>query len=211
MGGNFSEFDVADSSSHGVFGVNNAGDFCGNFTDATGLTQGFISIGGTITPFSVPGADPPRLLWDWIRLNQAAGTYVDASGISHGYWRGSNRHMHFPIDPPGSTLTILFGNNDSNWMVGRYMTADGVTHGLFFVPPNRSFTFDYPGSTFTSLNGINSGWIYLWSLPRSSGIAHGIIARVRVGAAANEEGTDFALETFGSLRPEIPNKNDERK
>ena len=56
MGGNFSEFDVPDSVGTELRGVNDVGDFCGNFTDATGLTQGFVSIGGTITPFSVPGA-----------------------------------------------------------------------------------------------------------------------------------------------------------
>ena len=136
---------------------------------------------------------------------------MDASGISHGFWRASNGALHFPIDPPGSTLTILFANNDSNWMVGRYKTADGVIHGLFFVPPNRFFTFDYPGSTFTSFNGINRNGFISGHYGDASGIHHGIIARVRVGAAANEDGTDFALETFGSLRPEIPNKNDERK
>ena len=57
MGGNFREFDVPDSVGTELHGVNNVGDFCGNFTDSTGLTQGFVSIGGTITPFSVPGSD----------------------------------------------------------------------------------------------------------------------------------------------------------
>src|SRR5215831_11481016 len=195
MDGNFSEFDVPDSLSTEVPGVNNAGDFCGNFTDATGLTQGFMSIGGTITPFSVPGATSTTAL-GLNSSNQAAGTYVDASGISHGFWRDSNGTLHFPIDPPGSTLTILFGNNDSNWMVGRYVTADGATHGLFFVPPNRFFTFDYPGSNFTSLNGINQDALICGRYRDASGIDHGIIARVRVGAAANDEGTEIASPTL---------------
>ena len=178
MGGNFSEFDVADSLSTELVGVNNAGDFCGDFTDATGLTQGFVSIGGTITPFSIPGATL-TIASQLNSSNQAAGTYIDASGISHGFWRDRNGALHFPIDPPGSTLTILFGNNDSNWMVGRYMTADGVTHGLFFVPPNRFFTFDYPGTTFTSFNGINrDGFICGRYRDLSAHIGRGIIARL---------------------------------
>jgi hypothetical protein len=189
MGGNFSEFDVPDSISTDVGGVNNVGDFCGDFTDSTGLMQAFVSIGGTITPFSVPGATSTTAL-GINSSNQTAGTYVDASGISHGYWQDSNGALHFPIDPPGSTLTILFGINDSNWMVGRYVTADGVTHGLFFVPQNRFFTFDYPGPIYTSLNGINrDGFICGRYRDVAGGIAHGMIARVRVGAAANEEGT----------------------
>jgi len=190
MDGNFSEFDVPDSSSTGVGGVNNAGDFCGDFTDSTGLMQAFVSIGETITPFSVLGATLTTAS-GLNSSNQAAATYVDASGISHGFWRDSNGALHFPIDPPGSTLTILFGNNDSNWMVGRYVTADGVTHGLFFVPPNRFFTFDYPGPIYTSLNGINrDGFICGRYRDVAGGIAHGVIARVRVGAVANEEGTE---------------------
>jgi hypothetical protein len=36
------------------------------------------------------------------------------------------------------------------------MRTAGVTHGLFFTPPNNFFTFDFPGSTFLSLNGISS-------------------------------------------------------
>src|SRR6266481_2525569 len=195
MGGNFSEFDVPDSVSTGVGGVNNVGDFCGDFTDSTGLMQAFVSIGGTITPFSVPGATLTTTS-GLNSSNQAAGTYVDASGISHGFWRDSNGALHFPIDPPGSTLTILFANNDSNWMVGRYTTADGVTHGLFFVPPNRFFTFDYPGSLFTSLNGINRDGFICGRYRDASGFGHGIIARVRVGAAANEEGTEIVSPTL---------------
>ena len=196
MGGNFREFDVPDSLSTEVAGVNNVGDFCGDFTDATGLTQGFVSLGGTITPFSVPGATL-TIASQLNSSNQTEGTYVDASGIYHGFWRGSNGALHFPIDPPGSTLTILFGNNDSNWMVGRYKTADGVAHGLFFVPPNRFFTFDYPGSIFTSLNGINRDGFISGRYRDASGIDHGIIVRVRVGAAANEEGTEIRRTIAG--------------
>src|SRR5262249_50770739 len=76
-------------------------------------------------------------------------------------------------------------------MVGRYVTADSLHHGLFFVPPNRFFTFDYPGSTFTSFNGINRDGFICGRYEDSSGIGHGILARVGVGAAANEEGTEM--------------------
>jgi hypothetical protein len=194
MAGNFSEFDVPDSESTELHGVNNVGDFCGNFTDATGFTQGFVSIGGTITPFSVPGATSTTAS-GLNSSNQSVGYYIDASGISHGFSRGSNGALHFPIDPPGSTLTILIGNNDSNWMVGRYVTADGVTHGLVFVPPNRFFTFDYPGSILTTFNGINRDGFISGHYNDAAGVGHGIIARVRVGAAANEEGREIVSPT----------------
>ena len=143
------------------------------------ILQAYISVGGTITSFSVPGAVATLAY----QLNNSkklvVGYYVDSSGILHGYYRDANGALHFPIDPPGSIGTVLFGDNDRNWVVGRYADSSGVTHGLFFTAPNNFFTFDYPGSTFTSLNGINAQGFICGRYVDASGIAHGIIARVR--------------------------------
>ena len=153
----------------------------GSFSYGSGIFQGYVSVGGTITSFSVPGA----LLTLAYETNNSkrlvVGYYIDSSGILHGYYRDANGALHFPIDPPGSVGTVLFGLNDRNWVVGRYADSSGVTHGLFFTAPNNFFTFDYPGSTFTSLNGINAqGFICgRYGDPSMPGIAHGIIARVR--------------------------------
>src|SRR4029077_8319028 len=105
---------------------------------------------------------------------------------NHGYYRDSDGTLHFPIDPTGSVGTILFGDNNRKWVVGRYADASGVTHGLFFVPPNFFFTFDFPGSTFTSLNGISSQGFITGRYVDASGIAHGILARVRGTPSGNE-------------------------
>src|SRR5213082_1436417 len=96
-----------------------------------------------------------------------------------GYCADGNVALQFAIDPSGSTGTLLVGLNDKNWVVGRYADSSGVTHGLFFVPPNQFFTFDYPGSTFTSLNGISSQGNITGRYVDAAGIAHGFIARVR--------------------------------
>ena len=81
-----------------------------------------------------------------------------------------------PRAPLGQSCS---GDNNRKWVVGRYADASGVTHGLFFVPPNNFFTFDFPGSTFTSLNGISSQGNITGRYTDTSGIAHGFIARVR--------------------------------
>jgi len=127
------------------------------------------------------------------------GYYIDSSGILHGYFRDTNGALHFPIDPAGSTGTVLFGLNDSNWVVGRYADSSGVTHGLFFVPPNKFFTFDYPGSTFTSLNGINAAGFICGRYTDASGIDHGILARVRGVPRANEADTEMKRYDSPSL------------
>jgi len=180
-GGTFTEYDVPGAVNTAVLGINNAADFAGNFDPGTGILQALISVGGTITSFSVPGAVQTNAYQINNSEQLVVGYYVDSSGIPHGYYRDANGALHFPIDPSGSTATILFGDNDRNWVVGRYADSSGATHGLFFTAPNNFFTFDYPGSTFTSLNGINDqGFITgRYGDPSMPGIAHGFIARVR--------------------------------
>ncbi len=197
-GGTFTEYNVPGAIGTVVLGINNAADFVGGFSDSSGIFQAFVSLGGTITPFSFPGAT--SAFADQLnRSNQVVGYYTDSSGIPHGYFRETNGALHFPIDPPGSTGTILFGLNDSNWVVGRYSDSSGVTHGLFFLPPNKFFTFDYPGSTFTSLNGINAHGFICGRYTDASGIDHGILARVTGVPRANEADTEMKWYGFPSL------------
>jgi hypothetical protein len=177
-GGTFTEYDVPGALSTDVLGINNPGNFSGDISNDDLTIQAYISVGGTITSFSVPGA-VATLAYQLNNSNKlVVGYYVDASGILHGQYRDANGALHFPIDPPGSTATVLFGDNDRNWVVGRYADSSGLTHGLFFTAPNNFFTFDYPGSTFTSLNGINDQGFICGRYVDASGIAHGIIARV---------------------------------
>jgi len=177
--GTFTEYDVPGALSTLVLGINNPGDFTGTFSNDNVIFQAFVNIGGTLTSFSVPGASSTLAyqINDSNRL--VVGYYIDASGIVHGYYRDANGALHFPVDPSGSTATVLFGDNNRNWVVGRYTDSSGVTHGLFFVPPDRFFTFDFPGSTFTSLNGISSQGNITGRYVDAAGIAHGFIARVR--------------------------------
>lgn len=177
-GGGFSEFDVPGSLDTLVVGVNNVGDFCGGFTDSSGIQQAFVSLGGTITPFSVPGASS-TFAAQLNSSNQLVGNYVDSSEIVHGYVRNANGTLHFPIDPSGSTNTALRGNNDSNWIVGYYTDSGGMFHGLFFVPPNRFFSFDYPGSASTLFTGINAQGFICGYYTDDFGL-HGVLARVSV-------------------------------
>jgi hypothetical protein len=190
LGGTFTEYDVPGALSTDVFGINDANDFSGGFSDDNVIFQAFVSIGGTVTSFSVPGASTTLAY----QLNNSkrltVGYYVDSSGILHGYYRDANGVLHFPIDPSGSVGTVLFGDNNRNWVVGRYADASGVTHGLFFVPPNKFFTFDFPGSTFTSLNGISDQGNICGRYVDASGIAHGIIARVRGTPPTKAAGTE---------------------
>jgi uncharacterized membrane protein len=182
--GFYQNFDVADSTFTALLGINNARDFAGTVIPTGGIQEAFLSIGGTVTEFVVTDATA-TLAYQLNRTNQSCGYYVDASGVTtHGFWRDSDGTINAPIDPAGSTGTILFGNNDGNRMVGRYSDATGATHGILFVPPSQFVVYDFPGATFTSLNGINRhGQIVGRYTDPSTGIDHGILLQVVTGGA----------------------------
>ncbi len=59
------------------------------------------------------------------------------------------------IDPPGSTFTNSYDINPAGDIVGRYVSADGQTHG-YLRSKNGEFTsIDFPGAFFTVAPGIN--------------------------------------------------------
>ena len=193
-GGTFTEYDVPGAVQTNLLSINDPGDFTGGFDpDGSGIFQAFVSVGGTLTSFSVPAA----LATFAYEINNSkqlmVGYYIDGSGILHGYYRDTDGALHFPIDPSGSVATVLFGVNNRNWVVGRYADSSGVTHGLFFVPPNKFFTFDYPGSTFTSLNGISSQGNICGRYVDASGIAHGFLARVKGTPPTNRRARKWTL------------------
>jgi hypothetical protein len=137
-----------------------------------------MSVGGSVTTFAVPDATA-TFAYQLNTLNQIIGYYVDADGITtHGYTRDTDGTLTFPIDVAGATGTMLLGNNDSNWGVGRYTDALGVTHGLYFVTSDDIQTYDYPDATFTSLNGINKDGLACGYYVDVSGITHGFVAMV---------------------------------
>ena len=179
-GSTFTEYDVPGTVQTNLLSINEPGDFTGGFDpDGSGVFQAFVSIGGTLTSWSIPDALSTFAYEINNNRKLVVGYFIDPAGILHGYYRDANGALHFPIDPSGSTATVLFGLNNKNWVVGRYADSAGATHGLFFTPSNNFFTFDFPGSTFTSLNGINSQGTICGRYVDASGIAHGFLARVK--------------------------------
>ena len=186
-----------------VLGVNNAGDFSGSVIPSSGIQSGFVSIGGVMTDFVVQNATA-TLAYQINATNTSCGYYIDGTdGLTHGYYRNSNGTIVAPIDPAGSTGTIVFGNNDKNFIVGRYSDAGGITHGFFFKPPNKVLLYDFPGATFTSLNGINKNNVITgrYTDP-NTGIDHGIIAQVVKNAA----GVTLPLAPAPAPAPALPQR-----
>jgi hypothetical protein len=198
-GSTFTEYDVPGALQTNLLGINEPGELTGTFDPGNGVFQAFIDSGGTITSYSVPGALATLAYEMNNNKKLTVGYFVDGSGVLHGQYRDANGALHFPIDPPGSVATVLFGLNNRNWVVGRYADSSGVTHGLFFVPPDNFFTFDYPGTTFTSLNGISSQGNICGRYVDGSGIAHGFIARVTGTPPTNPAGPQMKANVSPSL------------
>jgi hypothetical protein len=135
--------------------------------------------------------------------DQATGYYIaNSDGLTHGYQRDAAGTLTFPIDPAGSTGTILFGNNASNWVVGRYADESGVTHGLFFMTPDDILTYDFPGAAgFTSLNGINQRGYICGRYLDASGNEHGFLAKVNPHTASQPNHNTPPLAPVKAAKP----------
>jgi uncharacterized membrane protein len=199
-GSTFTEYDVPGAVQTNLLSINEPGDFTGGFDpDGSGVFQAFVGSGGTITSWVVPGALSTFAYEINNNKKLTVGYFIDSAGVLHGYYRDASGTLHFPIDPPGSVGTVLFGVNNKNSVVGRYADSSGATHGLFFVPPNSFTTFDFPGSTFTSLNGISSQGNLCGRFVDASGIAHGFLARVKGTPSTQPAGADVKADDSRSL------------
>src|SRR6266699_146171 len=54
--GTFTEYNIPNALTTLVLGINDVGDFAGTFSNGGGIFQAFVSLGGNVTSFSVPGA-----------------------------------------------------------------------------------------------------------------------------------------------------------
>lgn len=98
------------------------------------------------------------------------GSYVDPSGVSHGWIRKGNGIETF--DVPGSTGTFAHGINDGDQVVGWYTDSSSVQHGFILV--NGTFTtIDFPNATLTNAWGIDNTGTVVGTYQDSSGTFHG--------------------------------------
>jgi hypothetical protein len=60
--------------------------------------QAFISVGGNVTFFTVPGA-VTLSVYGLNNLNQCVGAYFDSGSVYHGFFRNAGGTLTYPIDP----------------------------------------------------------------------------------------------------------------
>jgi hypothetical protein len=187
-GGTFTQFDVGGPVSTGVLGINNQGDFVGNFGSVSQPNQSYMDIGGQLTEFTVFGA--PTSDAEGINgADQIVGLFTDAGGVTHGYLRQPGGSL-VAIDFPGSLLTEAFGINDFGVISGEYKASDGTFSA--FTDNNGVFaSFSCPNSSSTLGRRLNDAGVVVGQCSDPGGF----IAQLSAATAVPEPNSIFLLGT----------------
>ncbi len=139
------ELDIPIAKYHGVAppngsngvatGINGKGDIVGYVTLGNGTTEAYLLKGAQYTEYAFPGAVSTQaysINWQ----DQIAGSYVDASGATHGFILtnplGSEQWQQ--VDEPDAVgSTVITGMNNHHYLVGYYVDGTG-THGFAATP-----------------------------------------------------------------------------
>jgi uncharacterized membrane protein len=174
----YATYDVPGSTSTVITGLNDAGDFVGEYATATQAFVAYSNLSGMVTTITIPNATTSSG-FDINNAGEIVGDYVDDAGVTHGFYQDAAGGLIFPIDAPGATATFPFAIDDRGQIVGRFVDNNGAGHGFLLRLPNQFVQYDFPGATFTSLNGLNSRGLCCGRYDDGSGIVHGFIGRVR--------------------------------
>jgi hypothetical protein len=190
-GGQITTFDVPGQGPTGSFpsGINDFGVIAGTYIDTDNVQHGFLRFPwGAITTFDAPGAGTEAGQGTYtgtcavINLEGAiAGTYIDASNVSHGFVRALDGKIT-SFDAPGAGTaagtpncgffngacqgTYVSGISLAGAVTGWDNDADFFAHGFARSRHGTITTFDAPGANHpgqysgTQPEGINAeGWI----------------------------------------------------
>lgn len=130
--------------------INNSGRIAGYYTDANGVSHGFVRTpDGTFTSFD-PSGSAGTFAESLNARGVIAGYYVDAvSGTNHGFVRDADRTIT-AFDPPGAGGeghgTFAWGINDPGAVTGSFSNSSGRSYGFVRDADGAITTFSKPGS-----------------------------------------------------------------
>ena len=127
------------------------------------------------------------------------GTYVDASGISHGFLLSEGEYT--TIDPPGAVSTEARGINARGEIVGDYVASDHKIHGFRFG--REGFTnIDVPDHMNTIAVKISSKGVIVGCFHDTDtmGTMHGF---VRHGETITRNETPASMNNGITLRGDV--------
>lgn len=201
-----------------AYGISNAGQIVGLFSDASGAVDGFLrSPTGTVTLISPVGTIVQIMAYGINDAGQIVGKFVDKTGPQglikvHGFLRAPGGAF-IVIDVPGATDTELTGINDAGQIVGTYGDAQYLRHGFLRTPGGTLITINPPGRTRPDadieVSGINKDGQIVGFLDNTGIDPHGFLraatgtfTMIDVPGAHGTEltGINDGGEIVGSLR-----------
>lgn len=128
--GAYRQYDVPGFSGTSIIGINKAGDFAGT-VGSNGFYQGYLSVGGVVTTFTVNGGATNA--YGINSSNVSVGFFVNSAGTEfHGFMRDGSGQIT-QIDYPGSLSSACTGINDAGVITGFYEDRNNVDHGFVLV------------------------------------------------------------------------------
>lgn len=149
----YTSIDVPGAVATQAFGINNAGDIVGSYTDANTQTHGFLLRDGVFTTIDMPG------------FTQTVARGINDSGVICGYASSANLTVGFIFDGqtfttlqfPGVQETEANGINNNGKVVGWYGREEGIfPRWRGFIWVSGSFTTIMVQRDITILTGINN-------------------------------------------------------
>lgn len=118
-----------------VTGINTAGHLTGVFFTGAPIFQGFLQNGDVFTPLQVPGAVGGTEALDINDQDVVVGIAVlDATGGASVRGFVYQDGTYTVLQVPGAVYTELTTITNQGVLGGRYVTPDGVSHGVILTP-----------------------------------------------------------------------------
>jgi uncharacterized membrane protein len=158
--------------------INDRGEIVGGYSDASGITHGYLLNHGHYTILN----DPNGTFTFATGINdrgQIVGFYFDSQGVEHGFMLSRGRYTTLS-DPSAGTEasqgTLGFMINNSGEVAGWYTDSSGATHGFAFSQGQYTTLDDPDGVGTTYAERINDRGVIAGFYFDSSGLAHGFLA-----------------------------------
>jgi uncharacterized membrane protein len=181
----YSDFSGPDGATADLIGINNADDLVGGwFPPNEAPEQAFAVLDGTFTPITnslLANLSAAQSINN--KSTVVVGDYFDASFLEHGFSYTVASGAITPINFPGGTQTVIFGNNSPGTLTGRYIDSSGVSHGLARIAGHWA-TYDYPGATATSLEHVNDHNVATGNYTDTSGVTHGLTFQISISSSS---------------------------
>jgi probable HAF family extracellular repeat protein len=152
-----------------AWGINDAGQIVGSFTDSTGGGHGFVYTDGSFAIIDVPGAFFTTLA-GINNAGQFVGRFGDSTG-NHGFVHTDGSFT--VIDVPGAGFTVPTGINGSGQIVGYFIDSLQREHGFLYAD-GRFTQLDVPGAFLTVAYGINNAGQIVGTFGKDGG-GHGFV------------------------------------